>query len=49
MVPLSGIVDVTPDGKTAQGRWYGSFHGALPRGGKLRALIDICFSLHMWF
>jgi hypothetical protein len=39
MVPISGIVDVAPDGKTAQGRWYGTFHGALPRGGKLRALI----------
>ena len=39
MVPISGIVDVAPDGKTAQGRWYGTFHGALPRGGKLRALV----------
>jgi hypothetical protein len=39
MIPISGIVDVAPDGKTAQGRWYGMFHGALPRGGKLRALI----------
>jgi hypothetical protein len=39
MVPISGIVDVAPDGKTAQGRWYGTFHGALPRGGQLRALI----------
>jgi hypothetical protein len=39
MVPFSGIVDIAPDGKTAQGRWYGTFHGALPRGGKLRALI----------
>jgi hypothetical protein len=39
MVPISGIVDVAPDGKTAQGRWYGTFHGALPRGGILRALI----------
>jgi hypothetical protein len=39
MVPISGIVDIAADGKTAQGRWYGTFHGALPRGGKLRALI----------
>ena len=39
MVPISGIVDVAPNGKTAQGRWYGTFHGALPRGGQLRALI----------
>ena len=39
MVPISGIIDVAPDGKTAQGRWYGTFHGSLHRGGKLRALI----------
>jgi hypothetical protein len=39
MVPISGIVDIDPDGKTAKGRWYGTFHGALPRGGMLRALI----------
>jgi len=39
MVPISGIVDVDPDGKTAKGRWYGTFHGALPRGGILRALV----------
>ena len=34
-----GIVDVDPDGKEAKGRWYGLFLGAMPRGGKLRALI----------
>ena len=39
LMPLSGIVDVDPDGKTAKGRWYGFFLGAMPRGGKLRALI----------
>lgn len=39
LIPLSGIVDVDPDGKNAKGRWYGSFLGALRRGGQLRALI----------
>jgi len=39
MMPIGGIVDVDLDGKTAKGRWYGFFLGALPRGGKLRALI----------
>ena len=39
LMPLSGIVDVDPDGKNAKGRWYGYFLGALRRGGQLRALI----------
>jgi hypothetical protein len=39
LMPTAGIVDVDPDGKTANGRWYGFFLGALRRGGKLRALI----------
>jgi len=39
MIPICGIVDIEPDGKTAKGRWYGSFLGALPRGGKLRPLM----------
>ena len=39
LMPTAGIVDVDPDGKTAKGRWYGFFLGALRRGGKLRALI----------
>ena len=39
LIPLSGIVDVDPDGKNAKGRWYGYFLGALRRGGQLRALI----------
>jgi len=39
MIPICGIVNVDPDGKTAKGRWYGSFLGAQPRGGILRALI----------
>ena len=32
VMQLSGIVDVAPDGKTAQGRWYGFGAIALPRG-----------------
>jgi hypothetical protein len=36
---LSGIVDLDSDGKTAKGRWYGYFLGAMPREGKTRALI----------
>jgi hypothetical protein len=39
LMPVAGIVDLDTDGKTAKGRWYGLFLGALPRGGKLRALI----------
>jgi len=39
MMPNAGIVHLVPDGKTAKGRWHGFFIGALPRGGKLRALI----------
>jgi hypothetical protein len=39
LIPGCGIIDVSPDGKSAKGRWYGQFLGALPRGGKLRALI----------
>ena len=39
LMPTAGIVDVEPDGKTAKGRWYGFFLGAMPRGGILRALI----------
>ena len=39
IMPLAGIVDVEPDGKTAKARWYSLFHGALYRGGELRAII----------
>jgi hypothetical protein len=39
LIPNAGIVDLDAGGKTAKGRWYGFFLGALPRGGKLRALI----------
>jgi len=39
IMPIAGIVDVDPDGKTAKARWYSLFHGALFRGGKLRAMI----------
>ena len=34
-----GIVDLDPDGKTAKGRWYGYFLGAMPREGQTRPLI----------
>ena len=39
IMPLAGIVDVEPDGKNAKARWYSLFHGALYRGGKLRAIV----------
>jgi hypothetical protein len=39
IMPLAGIVDVDSDGKNANARWYSLFHGALYRGGKLRAII----------
>ena len=39
LVPLAGIVDIDPDGVRAKGRWYGFGLSALPREGKLRALI----------
>ena len=39
LIPMAGIVDVDPDGKNAQGRWYGYFLGAMPREGQTRALI----------
>jgi hypothetical protein len=39
LMPIAGIVDVNPDGKTAKGRWYGFFMGAMPRPVKTRALI----------
>ena len=41
LMPNAGIVDLDPDGKTAKGRWYGFFLGAMRRGkgGKLVALI----------
>ena len=35
---LSGIVDVNPDGETAEGRWYGFGAVALPAGKGVRAL-----------
>jgi hypothetical protein len=39
LIPNAGIIHVESDGKYAKGRWYGSFLGALRRGGQLRALI----------
>ena len=32
IMQLSGVVDIAPDGKTAEGRWYGFGAGALPAG-----------------
>jgi hypothetical protein len=39
LIPTAGIVDVDPDGKTAKGRWYGFFLGAMHRPIETRALI----------
>ena len=39
LMPIAGIVDLNPDGKTAKGRFYGFFLGAQRREGKLRSLI----------
>jgi len=39
LMPIAGIVDVAPDGKTAKGRWYGFFLGAMPRPVETKALI----------
>jgi len=39
LMPIAGIVDLAPDGKTAKGRWYGFFLGAQRREGKLHSLI----------
>jgi len=35
IMQLSGVVDVSPDGKTAQGRWYGWGAAALPSGKRI--------------
>ena len=37
LMPIAGIVDVDPDGKTAKGRWYGWGCNALPKEGKVEA------------
>ena len=37
LMPIAGIVDVNPDGKIAQGRWYGLGIQAIPIDGKIRA------------
>ena len=39
LMPLAGIVDLDKNGKTAKGRWYGFFLGAMPRPVKTEALI----------
>jgi len=40
LIPLSGIVDLEPDGKRAKGRWYGFGLIAQRRAGKLQAIIS---------
>jgi hypothetical protein len=41
IMQLSGIVDIAPDGKTAQGRWYGFGAVAMPLGkGVKPSLMD---------
>jgi hypothetical protein len=40
LIPLNGIVDLAPDGKTAKGRWYGFGLVAQRRQGQLRAIIS---------
>jgi len=39
LMPGSGIVHLDPGGKTAKGRWYGFFLGAMPRPVETKALI----------
>ena len=40
LIPLSGVVDLDPNGKTAKGRWYGFGLVAQRRAGKLQAIIS---------
>ena len=39
LIPNAGIIDLAPDGRTAKGRWYGLFLGAMPRPVETRALL----------
>jgi hypothetical protein len=39
LMPIAGIVDLDPDGKTAKGRWYGYGMVAMPRPIETRACI----------
>ena len=41
LLPIAGIVDVDPNGKTAKGRWYGLGLQAIPIDGKIRARITM--------
>jgi len=41
LMPLAGIVDVDPNGKTALGRWYGLGLQAIPIDGVIRARITM--------
>jgi len=38
---MAGIVDIDPDGKNAQGRWYGYFPRGDAPGRQTRALIGM--------
>jgi SnoaL-like domain len=38
LMPLSGIIDVEVEGKTAKGRWYGFGVYAIPNAGEVKAL-----------
>ena len=39
LIPNAGIIDLATDGRTAKGRWYGLFLGAMPRPVETRALL----------
>ena len=39
MMPIAGIIDLEPDGKTARGRWYGFVLAAQRKEGVLRSMI----------
>jgi hypothetical protein len=39
LIPNAGIIDLAPDGRTAKGRWYGLFLGAMPRPIETKALL----------
>jgi hypothetical protein len=38
LMPIAGIVDIDPNGKTAKGRWYGWGCNAIPMMGTVKAL-----------
>ena len=40
LIPISGVIDLEPDGQRAKGRWYGFGLVAQKRAGTLRAIIS---------